>query len=205
MDSTVKSAPAFLPEGSEHIMEPNMEEHSHAMSLEHYARQPHCDVPLYIGVFFDGTNNNRDRDEPLREHSNIVRLYNAHSAVDAPPPGRRELGHYRIYVPGVGTRFEAGEEWRESMEGKSMGKGGQARILYGLLEVVNAVHKAFAQDRPLFQPEAITEKLYDYVKRVEVTEWDRPTEATQSNRPTKPNCTGMPASWRSLPTSSFSQ
>ena len=59
MDSTVKSAPAFLPEGSEHIMEPNMEEHSHAMSLEHYARQPHCDVPLYIGVFFDGSRRSR--------------------------------------------------------------------------------------------------------------------------------------------------
>ncbi len=168
MGTTVKSAPAFLPEGSGSIMEPSMAEHSHAMSLEHYARQPHCDVPLYIGVFFDGTNNNRDRDEPLREHSNIVRLYNAHSAVDAPPPARRELGHYRIYVPGVGTRFDANEEWRESMEGKSMGKGGQARILFGLLEVVNSVHRAFVDNKRLFDMAAITEKLYDYVQRVEV-------------------------------------
>ena len=167
MGRIVKSAPAFLPEGTQDIMRPSLEENLHALSRRHCARQPNCDVPLYIGVFFDGTNNNRERDEPDRCHTNVVRLYNAHPAVDAPPPGRREMGHYRIYVPGVGTRFDANEEWRESMEGTSMARGSQARILFGLLEVVNAVHKAFANDQPLFQPDAITEKLYDYVLRVE--------------------------------------
>ena len=105
MGTTVKSAPAFLPEGSSAIMAPSMEEHCHALSLEHHARQPHCDIPLYIGVFFDGTNNNRDRDEPDRCHTNVARLYNAHPAVDAPPPGQRELGHWRTCTawPVAGT------------------------------------------------------------------------------------------------------
>ena len=33
------------------------------------------DRQLRAGVFFDGTNNNRFRDEPRQGHTNVVRLY----------------------------------------------------------------------------------------------------------------------------------
>ena len=128
--------------------------------------QPNCSVPLKIGVFFDGTNNNRNRDEPKRCHSNIVRLFNAHKAFDA-EGALKEQGHYRIYVPGVGTRFEENEEWRETMEGKSMGKGSQARILFALLRVFNAVHQSFADNQPLLQFDEITAKLREYTRFVD--------------------------------------
>ncbi|MGQ3001007.1 MAG: hypothetical protein ACT6UH_11295 [Hydrogenophaga sp.] len=86
-----------------------------------------CEVPLNIGVFFDGTNNNAKRDEPERLHTNVVRLFNAHPDVKAAHHLERP-GHYRIYVPGVGTPFDANAEVRESREGKAFGKGGQGAL-----------------------------------------------------------------------------
>ncbi|WPB55350.1 DUF2235 domain-containing protein [Xylophilus sp. GOD-11R] len=167
MTNTACSASAYLRGDTREILALSGDDHDQACQFEHHRRGPHCDIPLHIGVFFDGTNNNRERDEPLRGHTNIVRLFNAHPALDAPQSNMQLAGHYRIYVPGLGTRFEPNGEWRESMEGKAMAQGGQARILYALLEVVNAVHKAFSQDIALFQPEAIDELLRDYVHHVQ--------------------------------------
>jgi len=36
-----------------------------------------CHVPLWLGFFFDGTNNHMERDFPKR-HSNVVALFQAH-------------------------------------------------------------------------------------------------------------------------------
>jgi len=36
-----------------------------------------CETDIYIGVFFDGTNNNKYRDTPNFAHSNVARLYEA--------------------------------------------------------------------------------------------------------------------------------
>ena len=38
---------------------------------------PPCDVNLFFGFFFDGTNNNMKRDVPFHSHSNVARLYRA--------------------------------------------------------------------------------------------------------------------------------
>jgi hypothetical protein len=38
---------------------------------------PSCDVNLFFGFFFDGTNNNMKRDEGAHAHSNVARLYRA--------------------------------------------------------------------------------------------------------------------------------
>lgn len=93
-----------------------------------------CTKQIHVGLFFDGTNNNRDRDRPVIGHSNIVSLYDAH----------REDGenYFRYYIPGVGTPFpEIGEE-TESRDGKAFGAGGEARIHWGMLEVYNAACSA---------------------------------------------------------------
>ncbi|MGK5056926.1 hypothetical protein ACQ4WY_08270 [Janthinobacterium sp. LB2P49] len=38
---------------------------------------PPCDVNLFFGFFFDGTNNNMEWDVPFHSHSNVARLYRA--------------------------------------------------------------------------------------------------------------------------------
>jgi len=56
---------------------------------------------LRAGVFFDGTNNNRYRDEPKQEHTNVVRLYHIYRDVDT-----AEEVHRKLYVLGVGSMDE---------------------------------------------------------------------------------------------------
>lgn len=92
-----------------------------------------CEVTLNLGLFFDGTNNNRARDLPSLSDSNIARLFDVYN-------GNTKTGYHRIYVPGVGTRFpEIGEEG-ESNLGKGCAFGCEERVIFGLLEVFNAIH-----------------------------------------------------------------
>ena len=83
-----------------------------------------CRIPVHVGLFFDGTNNNMERDlngrrvglpdpnskakEPMLmsnrsmkpeqcSHSNVVRLFRAF------PDKKQSSGYYSYYIPGVGT------------------------------------------------------------------------------------------------------
>lgn len=129
-------------------------------------RLPPCSKLVRIGLFFDGTNNNRDRDEPVQGHTNIVKLFNAHKDIKG-KDALEDSSSYRFYIPGVGTRFPANREWQESQDGKAMGKGAQARILYGVLQVYNAVYQAFNYEAILYDDNQITEKLASYKRTVE--------------------------------------
>jgi uncharacterized protein (DUF2235 family) len=108
-----------------------------------------CSAEVNIGLFFDGTNNNKKRDQEEvpdpngRSHSNIVVLYDAFA-------DRRER-HYPIYMPGVGTRFPEIGEIAESSEGKALGKGGDSRIYWAMMQVMNAIHRGACNDAPLMQ------------------------------------------------------
>lgn len=100
-----------------------------------------CQKEIHVGIFFDGTNNNMDRDRPDRGHSNVVSLWDAHQ-VD-----QKEF--FRYYIPGVGTRFaEIGENAESNSSGNTFAKGGEARIHFGMLQIFNAVCGA-ATDRDL--------------------------------------------------------
>ena len=75
--------------------------------------KPTCSGQVFVGIFFDGTGNNRDRDyvelPPEKgKHSNIVRLF--HSYRD-----KWNQGYLRYYIPGVGTPFpeigDSGTGW----------------------------------------------------------------------------------------------
>ncbi|MCK6433068.1 MAG: DUF2235 domain-containing protein [Burkholderiaceae bacterium] len=72
------------------------------------AGKPACVGQVFVGIFFDGTGNNKklDFDEPppeKRKHTNVVKLFQAFRD----DPGQ---GYFRFYVPGVGTPFpEIGE------------------------------------------------------------------------------------------------
>lgn len=92
-----------------------------------------CEGVLNIGIFFDGTNNNMHRDSSDLSDTNIARLFKSYSK-DV------KSGYYRVYVPGVGTRFpEIGEEG-ESNLGKGCAFGCEERVIFGLLSVFNAFH-----------------------------------------------------------------
>lgn len=117
-----------------------------------------CRIPVQVGLFFDGTNNNMERDlngkrigvpglskkptplpnKPMKpetcSHSNVVRLFRAF------PENKQDSGYFRYYIPGVGTEFDKIGELTESEAGKAFAKGGQPRIVWGLLQVLNAIH-----------------------------------------------------------------
>ncbi len=76
-------------------------------------QQPHR--RLHAGVFFDGTNNNKDRDLPLGKHTNVVRLWRVYREMSA-----ADAVHKKMYVDGVGSldtaerRRQAGREVRQN-------------------------------------------------------------------------------------------
>lgn len=123
----------------------------------------HCEIDLQIGIFFDGTGNNQDWDEAdgcapglgpgmtqqtARKDSNVARLFRAY-------PDRHDAGIYRLYVPGVGTPFpDIGEDTYATF-GPSMGSGGDGRIHFALLSVLNTVHQAVSHGRSRYSKQTI--------------------------------------------------
>ena len=93
-----------------------------------------CTREIHVGLFFDGTNNNMKRDMPSKSHSNVVVLFNAHR--------NDQSEYFRYYVPGVGTEFKEIGENAETDAGKAYAAGGEARIHWGMLQVLNAVSHA---------------------------------------------------------------
>lgn len=104
-----------------------------------------CCEEMHIGVFFDGTNNNKDRDAPRNAQSNVGRLFDAFAI-----PVRNKT-RYKFYCAGVGTPFEretsdTGRGY-DSRAGLGAGWGGEARINWALLQISNALHSyCFGRD-----------------------------------------------------------
>lgn len=143
------------------------------------ASEAPCELPVRIGLFFDGTNNNLSRDrygerididghvslppttKPLpdseRSHSNVARLFEAYAKTD------HEKGVFSYYIPGVGTRFDWIGEPTETPEGKAFAKGGEARIMYALVQVVNSIYTALTA-RPRFSLRKAGELAQEYEK-----------------------------------------
>lgn len=121
---------------------------------------PKCTGCVSIGMFFDGTGNNEQKDyldqagapREMR-HSNVVRLYHAH-------PDRLKIatnGYYSYYIPGLGTPFpqigdvdgESDEEgsltqkWHMLLQqlGSVGAMNGAPRIVWGLTRIFNAISR----------------------------------------------------------------
>jgi Uncharacterized alpha/beta hydrolase domain (DUF2235) len=116
------------------------------------APQAHqCQMQLHIGVFFDGTGNNQDWVEAgqsgtqlhRRKDSNVARLFRAYR--DAP-----DEGYFPMYVPGVGTPFDKIGEHKPSSLGAACGAGGDGRINFGLIHVINAIHSTVSPNSKLY-------------------------------------------------------
>jgi|GEM_PF-836498 len=134
-----------------------------------------CTGDLTIGFFFDGTNNNKnsdwgpDDDTPIKflkqKHSNIVRLLHAFPDEDDKKENRFTAGTtnrcYRYYIPGVGTAFDKiGDSGKlpSSILGAAAGWGGEARILWALFQVINAISR-FYDDKPLISDDKVLRKI----------------------------------------------
>lgn len=92
-----------------------------------------CEISMQIGLFFDGTGNNLYRDKKKKGHSNVARLFETY--LNSP-----ETGNYSVYVPGLGTPFPSIGEIAESTLGSAFASGGDSRVVFALLGVVNAIH-----------------------------------------------------------------
>lgn len=125
--------------------------------------KPECAQMIHVGIFFDGTNNNMQRDKldvpdpNKRSHTNVVTLYTTFK--DDPADG-----FYRFYVPGVGTPFPDLGEQTESDDGKAYGSGGDERINWALIQLVNAMHRSMHDDKRLVNDKAAAGQMSDVGK-----------------------------------------
>ncbi|AJY32434.1 hypothetical protein BTM_5870 [Burkholderia thailandensis 34] len=103
---------------------------------ENQADKIACRLYPALSFFFDGTNNNMERDLPQNKHSNVVKLFRA--ARDSIQEDARS-----IYLSGVGTPFKfvkiAGytdhlKDDEGGVLGLGLGAGGDLRINFALAE-----------------------------------------------------------------------
>lgn len=123
-----------------------------------------CQRNLFIGTFLDGTCNNYLQSYNAKDgtETNVVHLYNAYpgtqmlDALRGLPGDWREKtaqydNYYKIYASGVGSPFLPVYDDGNSLFGSGAGKYGEARILWALMQVMNAVFRfANGVDTPLF-------------------------------------------------------
>jgi Uncharacterized alpha/beta hydrolase domain (DUF2235) len=106
-----------------------------------------CRECVHIALFFDGTGNNRFDDDAKQSWSNVARLFFAARDEGA-------LGIYRIYISGVGTRYNASRNWAERIDswvedmtlGNAGGLGGDRRLDGGDTQMNDALERALLQN-----------------------------------------------------------
>ncbi|WP_310567719.1 DUF2235 domain-containing protein [Hydrogenophaga sp.] len=98
-----------------------------------------CQQCLTLAFFFDGTGNNLEADVGTLQHSNVARLYEAHSKDD------KTTGRYRFYIPGLGTYFREIGDPGGTSRGLGMGHMGQDRLDWAFKEFDKVVKEAEAR------------------------------------------------------------
>lgn len=114
---------------------------------EQACRTEECEMELNIGVFMDGTGNNWEwieegqtlTQQQRQKDSNVYRLFKAY-------PDDAYRGFFRIYVPGVGTPFEKIGDDDPGALGGGTGAGGDGRINFALLQVLNSIRRLISND-----------------------------------------------------------
>ena len=198
----IAATPTIAPYPVDVFLKPSSKESSAiATTASATASKMPCSIPVRVGLFFDGTNNNLERDKNGRRtglidaktkkpgevssrelrveecsHSNVARLFEAF------PRTKQREGYFRNYVPGVGTPFPEIGELTETDDGKAFAKGGQARIVWGLFQVLNAVHMTAYEQAPLYKDAEAGKLSQDYEN--EVGRVERDVENRQNHRKT---------------------
>lgn len=107
-----------------------------------------CEGNIHVGLFFDGTNNNREVDMPKFQHANVARLFEAYLS-------KSTKGYYPRYIPGVGTAFLEIREKDVSTRGRGFAIGSEQRVLFAILHVFSALHKSAHKGEPLITSEQV--------------------------------------------------
>ena len=151
-------------------------------------QSPECQGDLHIGVFFDGTGNNikddygeQGKPKPFlaRKHSNVARLYNIFPDEELDyrkdKPAHDKHQFRRIYVPGPGTAFPEISEEKPATMGGGAGAGGEPRILWAMIQVLNMVHEFYADTKliPDLEADELANSLA-YSKREEIRFFPNP-------------------------------
>jgi hypothetical protein len=128
--------------------------------------KPACSGQVFVGIFFDGTGNNMRNDyESLppekRKHTNVVKIFQTY------PSTEEKSGHFRFYIPGVGTpfpeigdvkpvktSFTAAEKAEAATKsgailGSTAGEDAEPRIIWAFTRLLNAPHQFVFNDAPL--------------------------------------------------------
>ncbi|MGJ3448405.1 T6SS phospholipase effector Tle1-like catalytic domain-containing protein [Enterobacter sp. PTB] len=94
-----------------------------------------CSQSLHISLFFDGTGNNEKNDTSASpaHPTNIAKLFHATYQ------NAEDKGHFRYYLPGVGTPFPEINEFDYTTDGLAFAAGGEDRINWALLRLVDAL------------------------------------------------------------------
>jgi hypothetical protein len=97
---------------------------------------PTCTGQLNIGIFFDGTGNNKGNDyETLKpSDSNVVKLFNAY-------PDQNDEGYFSHYIPGVGTPFPKIGDSGKNPLGGAFAWNGENRITWAFTRLLNAAQR----------------------------------------------------------------
>lgn len=131
-----------------------------------------CKTNLFFGFFFDGTKNNYVLGEKGKNQSNVARLYDCYPGLSVPGVlpadsdwtnnAARYSHFFKVYVPGVASPFKEVNDSGEGSEltrGAASGYRGEARILWGLIQAINNVHRYFLKT-PLLSPSETQSLLY---------------------------------------------
>jgi len=92
---------------------------------------------LHISLFFDGTGNNEENDTHVAtppHPTNIAKLFHV-----SYPFSAEQKGYFSYYIPGVGTPFPKINEFDYTTSGLAFATGGEDRINWALLRLVDAL------------------------------------------------------------------
>ena len=120
-------------------------EESEALRVARTLHRPSpCTQVLNVSLFFDGTNNHEKADSRANppHPSNIARLY--HATINSPKA--LQSGYYTYYINGVGVEFKEIGETEPSAAGLTFASGGENRIDWGLLRLVDVLKQAVGLD-----------------------------------------------------------
>mgnify|MGYP000897597341 CR=1 FL=1 len=109
--------------------------------------------------------------EEMKSHTNVVRLFEAY------PSDKQKEGYLRFYIQGVGTPFREIGEPTESQNGKAFAKGGLPRIVWGIFQVLNAIHITLTGEMPLYKNKEVGKFAQAYSNEV-----GRPLTGSDDNK-----------------------
>ncbi|WP_202300980.1 T6SS phospholipase effector Tle1-like catalytic domain-containing protein [Dryocola clanedunensis] len=123
---------------------------------------PPCCKTLHISLFFDGTGNNLNEDlynAHPKHPTNIARLFRAtigqgyaagtgaNNVTLVDLDGSAGNKYYKYYIPGVGTPFPEIMDLDFSQEGLAFASGGEGRINWGLLRLIDALRRTLGKGK----------------------------------------------------------